>query len=63
MNVAELMERLNAERKSLETEISEFNGSIHYRWPRKGWERVSRVTADRPLDIHLKTLEWVERHA
>jgi len=59
----ELLERLNAERKSLDTEITESNGSIHFRYPRKGWERVARIDANRPFENILNTLAWVEAHA
>ena len=63
MNNVTLIERLMAERKSLDTLITEFEGSIHYRHPRKNWQRISRVESERPLDVHLKTLAWVEKHA
>jgi len=42
MNVQELIERLKAERKSLDSDIGESDGSIYFHYPRKGWQRISR---------------------
>lgn len=63
MNTQELLQFLKAARKSVKTDIVEDCGSLHYHWPRKGWQRYSRVAIDRPVEEHVKALEWVEQHA
>jgi len=63
MNAQELLERLKAGRKSLDTHITLTGDFIHFYYPRKGWQRVRRVSADRPIEAHLKALNWVEAHS
>lgn len=63
MNTNELLELLNSERKSLDTNISLEDSSIHFHYPRAGWQRYARIEADRPVEVIRKTLEWVEGNA
>jgi hypothetical protein len=58
-----LIKTLMEHRKSELTEITRLGDKIHYHYPRKHWKRSSSMDASRPLEDHLKTLEWVEKNA
>lgn len=63
MNATDLLELLNARVKSTETTVEAKGDYVWYHYARTGWQRLTRVRADAPLETHQNALNWTEAHA
>ena len=63
MNVNDLLELLNARVLSNKTTVEAKGDYVWYHYARTGWQRLTRVRADEPFEVHEKALNWTESHA